>query len=508
MKINPYPVFRFFRHKISLARGHAALPAAVFLPLILAGCRITTAPPKTAATIPEAFSSTGTLSTPEKWWKTFDDQDLDNLISQAFHGNLTLKTAWAKLDQARAVLRRQQAPLWPALDASANLSRTAQESQSITDRGSERTYLTQYSMGLSASYEIDLWGRVRAARDAAALEAAATEQDLHAAALSLSAQVASVWYTLVEQRAQYELLQQQIATNRNYLNLVELRFRKGEVSATDVLQQEKLLESTRTEKAQVQAAMETLQHQLAVLTGQVPAKADFPAQDRLPTVPPLPQTGIPAKWTRARPDIQAAYLRIRAGSRSLATAIAEKFPRLSITGTANTNAPDPGALLEEWLAQLAANLAYPLFDAGRRDAEVDRVRAVTASLVHNYSQTLLTGIREVEDALSVERHQLATIQGVQTQLTLSNRTVTQLVRKYRNGTVNFLRVLDELKTQQGLQRQLLAARAKLLQTRIDLYLALGGTWDLQRNPTDVNTPQQQRKQETNHNDSHARGIDI
>lgn len=508
MKINPHIFSTIFRHKVGLDKCHSAVVAVVLFPLVLVGCRITTAPPEAVLDMPEAFSSTGTLSTPEKWWKTFDDQDLDNLIGQAFHGNLTLKTAWAKLDQARAVMRREQAPLWPALDASAGLSRSAQEGQAKIGSGTERTYLTQYSMGLSARYEIDLWGRVRAGRDAAALETAATEQDLHAAALSLSAQVASVWYTLVEQRAQYELLQQQIATNQNYLKLVTLRFRKGEVSATDVLQQQKLLESTRTEKTQVRAAMETLQHQLAVLTGQVPTKADFPAQNSLPAMPPLPQTGIPAKWMRSRPDIQAAYLRIRASNRSLAGAIAEKFPRLTITGTANTSAPDPSALLEEWLAQLAGNLAYPLFDAGRRDAEVDRVRAVTASLIHNYSQTLLTGIREVEDALSVERHQLATIQGIQTQLTLSNRTVTQLVRKYRNGTANFLRVLDEIKTQQSLQRQHLAARANLLQNRIDLYLALGGTWDLKRPLTDGPAPKQQLNQKNNHENSHSQGIGI
>ncbi|MEF8788218.1 MAG: efflux transporter outer membrane subunit [Planctomycetota bacterium] len=427
---------------------------------------------------------------PGKWWRALEDRKLEKLVNDALDDNFNLKTAWDRLDQARAVARKQRASLWPQLDGSGSGSRTVQESEGasfITQStipqaggGAERTYSDEFTLGLSARYEVDLWGRVQAASDAAELSARASAQDVRAAALSLSGQVANTWYRLVTQRAQLELLKDQVETNRRYLRLVRLRFNKGNVSATDVLQQRKLLDSTRTDRARARAELETLEHQLAVLLGKPPGNTDVPGEAELPDLPPLPDTGVPARWLRRRPDLRSAYLRVRSADRQVAAAIADQYPRVSISANYQTTAAEPSELLQEWFASLAGNMTAPILDGGRREAEVDRTRAAAAEALHNYGQTLLTGIRDVEDALSSERQQRDVLKRLRKQLRLSDRTVEQLLRKYRNGTVDFLRVLDELRTHQQLQRSVLSARYQLVQDRINLYRALGGTWNLDR----------------------------
>ena len=445
---------------------------------------------QTPVSIPEKFSRSGEKAVRGRWWRALDDPKLENLVAEALEDNLDLKTAWDRLDQARAVARKERASLWPQLDGSASGSRTVQESEGasfITQStvpqaggGGERTYTDDFTLGLTASYEVDVWGRVQAATDAAELSAQASQQDVRAAALSLTAQVANTWYRLVTQRAQLELLRNQVATNQRYLELVRLRFNKGDVAATDVLQQQKLLDSTRTKKARARAELKRLQHQMAVLMGEAPENIELPEQGALPELPPLPDTGVPAKWVRRRPDIRNAYLRVRSADRQVAAAIADQYPRFSISADFQSTAAEPGELLQEWFARLAGNMSAPILDGGRRDAEVDRSRASAAERLHNYGQTLLTGIQEVEDALSNEHHQRTVLKRVRKQLRLSERTLDQLLRKYRNGRVNFLRVLDELRTHQELERTVLSAQYQLVQDRIDLYRALGCTWDLER----------------------------
>jgi len=432
---------------------------------------------KSPVQLPEAFSESGPGNRPDRWWAALGDDQLTALVNRSLDGNFSLKAAWDRLDQARALARRQGAPLWPQLDGTASGGRSGRETE-VAGR-EQRTYEDEYSLGLTTSYEVDVWGRVRANYDAARLNAQASSEDLQAAALSLSAQVASAWYRLVEQRAQMDLLERQVETNQRYLELVELRFRKGEATAPDVLQQRKLVESTQTEKANVQGQLETLRHQLAVLVGGVPKKADLPARTTLPELPSLPKTGVPARWLQQRPDIRSAYLRVQSRDRDLAAAIADRYPRFTISGRLTTSAAQPSQLFDEWLANLAANMAVPLIDGGRREAEVERQRAVLSESLHNYGQTVLSGIQEVEDALTNERQQRKTVAGLRRELALSNRTVSQLWDRYTKGTSGFLRVLDELRTQQRLQRNVLSARAQLVRDRVDLYRALGGTWEME-----------------------------
>lgn len=454
--------------------------------------------------LPESFSMSGDEPAPDRWWTSFEDPKLNRLVNTSLSENLDVKTAWDRLAQSMALAKREGADLYPRLEGSAQYARD------VTESGSEgrgtivggslvgggtggRTYSNEYTLNLNASYEVDVWGRVRAASEAAEQELNASKQDVHATALSVTAQVADVWYRLIEQRRQLALINDQIASNQEYLELVRTRFQRGAVSATDVLQQENLLTSTRAAKRRVRAERNRLRHQLAVLLGRVPEQASLPERSTLPDLAPRPETGIPVRWLRRRPDVRRAFYRVRAADRELASAIANRFPRLSINPQFRSDAGDVSNLLDSWTARLAANVTHPIFDAGRRKAEAERARAVKRERVHNYQQTVLNGIREVEDALSSEVQQKKRVTDLREQVERSERTVDQLLERYRNGAADYLRVLDEIRNRQQLQRDLLAARSRLVRTRIDLYEALGGSWSLPL-PDDVPETLSNRRQ--------------
>ncbi|HEX3033968.1 MAG TPA: efflux transporter outer membrane subunit [Thermodesulfobacteriota bacterium] len=417
---------------------------------------------------------------PDKWWLSFNDPVLNKLIEEALTGNLNFLTAWDRLTQAQAVVRREGAALFPVVDGQAGASTTLQRdgNENFGNNNSTRTSRNDLLLGLIAAYEVDLWGRIRSIRDAAALDMRATEEELQAAAITLSAEVASTWYELVTQYGQIELLKSQLKTNTDVLELVTLRFRRGQVGATDVLQQRQLVESRRGEIATAESRVAVLQHELAILLGKQPKTQVAPAMAELIQLPSLPDTGLPATLIRQRPDIRQAYYQVLSADRLVAAAIADRFPSLSLVAQVNASEETVENLFDNWLANIAANLLAPIFDAGARKAEVDRNRAVTSERLKVYGQVILVALGEVENALVQERKQRELITSLEKQLELSSLAIERVRDIYIKGAVDYLRVLDVLLTHQELQRNHLEARLQLIRFRINLCRALGGGWQM------------------------------
>ncbi len=442
--------------------------------ILLSGCSMATQDLKRPLVVPAQFSESGTSPLPDKWWESFEDPVLSTLIDQALADNFSLKTAWDRLNQAEAVARSAGADLFPALDAGADSSKNRfRESGQTGDSSS-------YTLGLTASYELDLWGRIRSSRDAAVFDMQAGEQDLKAAALTLSAQVAGTWYQLVEQYGQLNVLEAQIVTNEKVLELVTLQFRTGQVGIADMLQQRQLVESNRGEESQALAQAKVLEHQLAILLGVSPQQIVAPRVAALINLPLMPQSGLPTDLIQRRPDIRSAFYSVQSADSDLAAAIADRFPRLSLTAGVDTSGGHTRDLFDNWLATLAANLVVPVIDGGLRKAEVDRTRAVASEALHTYGQTILDALGEVEDALVQEQRQRDFIASIDRQLTLAGQVIERVRDRYLQGTMDYQRVLDALISQQELQRSHLTAKRNLVQYRIDLCRALGTGWTLDR----------------------------
>ncbi len=455
--------------RISIA--YPILSAAVWL--ILAGCTSPDRQVSMPVQLAQRGPRGGTIELQQQWWLAFEDEELDRVIRRSLAGNFSLAQAWNRLDAARAVARREGADLWPQVDVGAAGSRTR------TRRQDNTTYTTSYLGQLLVGYEVDLWGRIRSTRQAAILDARGREQDVQAAAITLSASVAATWVQLAESLGQEQLLAEQTQTNQQLLELFTQRFRQGRVQAIDVLRQRQLLESTRSLAALASQRSALLKHQLALLQGLDPA-TELPWPEDLPELSPLPVVDDAMSLLKRRPDVRSARLAVAAQDQRLAAAIAAQYPRLSLSASLETSASNAGDLFEDWLARLAGNLAHPLFDGGRLGAEVDRNRNRREEVLNAYGQTVLEALAEVEDALAREAWQRRYVQSLRKQLETADELLKRTRASYLNGQVDYLRVLDAVTSRQQTQRQLLQARRDLVGFRIQLYRSLAGDIPLER----------------------------
>lgn len=419
------------------------------------------------ADIPAEFARSGEMAPLPRWWLAFGDENLTAYIETALERSPTIRAAWDRLAAAGALARVTGAAALPDVTLTGDAARQVQVGAPDRDR---------FGLSVGASYEIDLWGRVAATVDSAILDAAATRWDLHAAAVTLSAEIASAWFELAERRAQLELIARQVRTTERQRELVELRFQIGDADLEDLLRQRQLVSSLRGDRYDILARIDVLEHRLAVLGGYAPGTIEIEAGAEVPEPPPLPETGPPLALIATRPDLQASLAALRAVDRDVAAAIADQFPRLSLEPSLSTSGAEVSTFLTDWLFSMAAGIVAPIFDAGGREAEVERQRALLSGAINDYEGTALAAIAEVEDALAREARQRARIANLREQIALGRQIIDGLNLRYTQGTANFLDVLSARDNLQDLDRALLAARRDLLLIHVELARSLAGGW--------------------------------
>jgi NodT family efflux transporter outer membrane factor (OMF) lipoprotein len=442
------------------------------LTLLLLGASITSCTqrsdqiPAPPVEFPDQFSLSGAKTIDARWWLDLKDPELTTLIGQALSGNFSLRIARDRLTEVKASARQAGALLSPAVDARAN----AATRQNYQTNSSEETLLLEFA----ASYEIDLWGRLAAARDAAVLDTQATQADLNTAAVSIAAEVAQTWYRIVETGLQQQLVQKQKETNIHVLELITVQFRAGQAGAADVLQQRQLVETNNAELAGLRRTLKLFEHQLSLLLGEAPGSYIFPEISTLPLLPPLPDTGLPIDLITRRPDIRSSYFQLQAADRRVASAVANRLPKLSISAELYSSDNRASDLFNNWFSSLIANLVAPVIDGGYLQAEVEKRQAAARQLLNRYGQTILQAIGEVEDALIQEKVQIEILDNLNIRLELAAQTVDHVATRYRSGAEDYQRVLLALLSHQELQRRIIESQLLLINYRISLYRALGG----------------------------------
>lgn len=440
---------------------------------LLSACSIKIKEFNVPVALPETFSIAGEESLRDRWWLDFNDSTLNDLIEIALQQNFDLATAFNRLKQAQAVARRTGSELIPAINATSGVSRFIGD-----DQAAGPLNFDNFSLGLIASYELDLWGRIRAGTYAAEQDVRAAEQDIHTAAIALSAEIAHTWYHLIEQQKQLNLLNNQIVINEEYTDLVEVRFRGGQATAADVFQQRQLLEGVVGDRYTVRANIDVLKNRLAVLTGQAPGTLEITAGEHFPELTDLPETGLTSNLIQRRPDVRKAYYHLQAANLRVAAAVADRFPRIGLSTGIDTTAPDLQAFFSNWIATLAGNLVLPLIDGGRRVAEVDRTKSVTEEAFNLYGQSVLQSLAEVENALAQETRQHQRLNSLKRQLRYLNEANDNIRIRSAYGVFDFLRVLSTLNSLQTMERTLIRAERELVDFRIQLYRSLAGGWPL------------------------------
>lgn len=474
-----------------------ALPF-LFATALLAGCSV--GPdyrPKSAAELgaPDAWSVTASPTAEDltRWWRNFDDPVLGQLVEQAAAANLDVAQAVARLRQAREALVISRSDLLPSLSGSAGYSRTETlrgggttvtlpDGTVTTTGGGGRS---NFSAGLDASYQVDLFGGIRRGVEASRAQYEAAGFDYAGTLLSVQGEVARNYVLARAYQAQLENARASLAIQDDNLEIAGFRVQAGLVSSVDE-------EQARASRAQTAASIPQIEQQynaavsrIGVLTGQAPG-ALKPLLAPVKPIPRGPDTvgaGIPADVLRQRPDVRAAERNLAAATAQIGVAKAQLFPALGISGSLDSTAPNIGGLLDTITGGLFAGLSQAIFNGGRLNAQVRSSRAAADAAFAAYKQTVLLAFEDVENAIVA----LQTAQERERQFAIAydaaNASALLARSQYRAGLTDFTTLNSQ-------EAALISARNGLVQARSDkataliaLYAALGGGWDASVTPT-------------------------
>ena len=460
------------------------------LVLGLASCWTSPAPGADAITVnvPETWQGAASAEGSElpglaesgtRWWTTFGDTSLDAVVADVLGGNFELDEAWSRLASAGASARAAGAPRMPSVDLNGSAQRLEIDQSGGGANAIPIRLGETYSLGLSLAYEFDLFGRIDSALKSARLEEAATAADVQATALALTGRATDAWILAVQNRSLARLVEEQIEVGEQLLAVTENRFGTGAGTVLDVLQQKRLLAATRAELPRFLGEAERAVHTLNTLSGRAPRSEELRPDslpNRLPILPAMPELDVPSTLLTLRPDVVAALRRVERSDRDVASAIAARYPRLSLSASYNFDSNQLSALFDRTISSIVGSLALPLIDGQSRRAEVARQRAALDGAVANLQGTILTALQEVEDALSLEQRGTERIFTLEEQARIASDEVAQARRRYVGGVDTYLQVLAAIQNLQALERQLLTERADILRSRASLLRALGGVW--------------------------------
>ena len=454
--------------------------------LLLAGCTVGPDYVRPKIETPAAYKETGDWkpATPRdteargKWWAAFGDAQLDGLMAQVDLSNQGIAAAEAQVRVSAAIAEQSRASWWPTLNGS--VTRTESKPSSTTGPivGATTSKRIIDSMPLTASWEADLWGRVRRLVEAGDASTKANASDLMNARLSAQATLAQNYFQLRALDSQKALLDETTAAYARTLELTKNRYTVGVASRADIVQAESQLASTRSQALDLGVQRAQLEHSIAVLLGK-PAGGFSLAPGALAAVPPaIPATGLPADLLERRPDIAAAERRVEAANAQIGVAKAAFFPTATLGATYGYQTANPSVWFTHpslfW--SVGPALALTLFDGGRRSAVSDQAVASYDQTVANYRGTVLQAFADVEDNLAALRILEAEAEIQNDAVKSAQQSLDITVNQYKAGIVTYLQVV--VAQTQALQAQTtaLGIRSRRMAASVLLVKSLGGGW--------------------------------
>jgi NodT family efflux transporter outer membrane factor (OMF) lipoprotein len=410
------------------------------------------------------------------WWTLFDDAELDGLMKRVDVSNQTIIAADARFRQARAVVDQARAGLFPTVTANGSATRT--KSPSLPNAPSFATgAVNNFNASLNASWELDLWGRVRRSVEAGEASWQGSSADLEAARLSARASLAQAYFSLRVADAARRVLEETVASYQRTVELTQNRYNAGVAARVDIVQAEVQLKSVQANLIDVGVQRAQFEHAIALLVGVPPSQfsiAPVTADLKIPNIPMV----VPSELLQRRPDIASAERAMAAANAQIGVATAAYYPSLTLTGAAGSRTTQLTDLLTAptrfW--SLGAAAAETLFDGGLRRATTEQARAAYDAQVATYRQTVLTGFQEVEDNLAALRilDQEATLQE---EVVAGARHALELTEnQYRAGVVGYLNVIAAQQVLFNNQRTQFDILGRRLTASIALVRALGGGW--------------------------------
>ncbi len=421
----------------------------------------------------------------DAWWKLYGDPELDALEATLVRNSPDLAAALARYRQALALSDQTRSGYFPTVSVNGNVQRDRQSDRRplrVPSASSPDQYGSA-TVGLQIDYEFDLWGRIRNLVAAGVASEQAAQGDLESARLSLQAQLADSYIALRGLDRDYALLGDAIEAYSRALELTTTRHDGGVASGLDVARAQNQLDATRSQAQQALAQRALVEHAIAALVGESPSAFALPpriAEVALPSIP----AGVPSTLLQRRPDIAAAERRIEAANAAIGVARAAFYPSVTLSGNGGYQTADIGSFIAApntfWA--IGPSLFLTLFDNGRRQAEVDRTRAVLDENSARYRGVVLGAFQQVEDNLALLDHYRTAAESERAAVASAQRSLDFATLRYREGAVNYLEVV--IAQTATLQSQRSALNLDTLQRRasVQLIKALGGGWSAAETP--------------------------
>jgi multidrug efflux system outer membrane protein len=410
-----------------------------------------------------------------QWWKLFGDPALDDLESRALAGNQDLRAAAARVEQAAAAAGLARSAYWPQIGLQA--SATRERYSPTAAEPYPNTVANDFSVPLVASWELDIFGRVRRLTESARADAEASAALFESVRLSLTSDLAADYFSLRGLDRELAILKDTVALRRRELELMSSRFKIGNATELDTTRAETELASAEADSDAVAVRRASLQNALALLLG-----ASAPDFDLAPATreiePPAVPAGLPSDLLERRPDVAAAERSLAAANARIGVARAAFFPAISLTGGAGFESSATSSLFQtdSRIWSIGPSLYLPIFQGGRNRSNLERSRAAYDESVAAFRQQVLVAFREVQDALTATRL-LAEQSGAQSRaLRAAERSAALAQTRYDAGYVSYLDVIDAQRTALATERASVQLDAERLNTSVALIKALGGGW--------------------------------
>ena len=419
-----------------------------------------------------------------KWWEMFNDPQLNALEEQVNISNQNVALADANFRAARAVIKENRSEYFPTVTTSPSIIKQKQSAATSTSNFASGRMFTTYSLPFDASWEPDLWGRIRNTVRVSAYEAQATVGDLENVRLTVQAEVAFDYYQLRALDAQKALLDSTVVAFQKQLDLTRTLFDAGIDSDEDVALAETQLETTQAQATDILILRAQLEHAIAMLTGQPASTFSLPFVPMKATPPPVP-LGVPSQLLERRPDIAAAERRVAEANAEIGVTKAAFFPALTLSGTTGLESISVATWFT-WPARffsVGPTLAQTLFDKGRRSAVTEQARALYDGTVATYRLSVLTAFQEVEDNLAALRILSRELEQQNAAVASAQRTLSLANERYIAGIDSYLNVITAETALLTNQRTAMTLQMEQMTASVQLIKALGGGWNVSEIPT-------------------------
>jgi len=414
----------------------------------------------------------------DRWWEVFGDPEINALVERVLKKNLDLRRAAAQILEMQYQVIQTRANRFPSLGIQGEAQRAHEPESFLGPAIPIGGTVSQYSVSLPASYELDLWGKYARAEEASRAQLLQIEENRLTLSQSLVSEAIRLYLQIQSLERRIQITLQSLKNYEDSVKFVERRYKRGLTSILDLRQARRTLNQAKGQIPQLRQELGMAQQVLAVLSGEYPkTRKPYPQpEDYYRKLKPIPP-GLPSELLLRRPDIRAAEAQLKSLNAQIGVAKASRFPTIRLTGNYGYSSEELFNLFQPGAAwSLAAGLTQPLFDAGRLKAGQRAAEARYAQGVAAYTQTVLNAFKEVEQALLTRKKQIERREDILSFLVEARATQRVAEARYIRGLVDYLTVLNAQQTRFQAEDQLLLVELAILANRVTLHRALGGGW--------------------------------